>query len=255
MTKIYTAKAIALICLLIAQLAIAQQNDSLGRIAGIVLPLQDVTISAALDGIVEKIYAGEGQRLSKNKPILKLDDASDTLTIQRYQKVLEKRRYDDTSSKKLFNDEIISEGQALESAIELAIANLDLQQAQLQQNLKMVRAPFDGVLAKLHIEAGEWIDQGEPVADYIDTKQILVRFVAAPRFAARLKVGDSFHVFSGAENGAESRTGKVNFIDPIIDAQSGLRRIHLLVENKDYSLIAGQRVFVAQMTSTTPLKP
>lgn len=242
-----------LLCLLFTQFATAQSPAQSGRITGIVLPIQEVTISSSIAGIVENIDALEGEELSANELILKLNDASDLLNIQRYQQVLEKRLYDNDSIQQLYNEEIISEGQALESSIELSVAQLDLKQAELQQQRKLIRTPFSGVLAKLYVDTGEWVNQGDPVADFINTKQVIVRLVIAPSFAKGLQLGDSFQVFTDATSLEGSTFGIVDFIDPIIDAQSGLRRIHLLIENEDYNLISGQRVFasVSERNSAT----
>ncbi len=235
-----------------------------GKIPGIVLPAQRATISAASSGIVSSLAVEEGDAADTGALLVQLDDRSEQLTVDRYQQILKKRRYDHDSSQQLFKDDIISEGQALEREIELAVAELDLQQAKLNQALKAIVAPFDGMVASTDVEPGEWLEEGEPVMEFININELIIRIVVAPGLANSLTPGDTFAVYRQANAPSPFRDARITFIDPIIDAESGLRRIHLSMSNvaettspDQFAMTSGMRVFVARSPgqATEPAQP
>lgn len=227
--------------------------SSLPKIPGIVLPAQSATISAASAGIVSAVVVEEGDAVAAGALLVQLDNRSEQLTVDRYGQILKKRRYDHASSKELFKDEIISEGQALEREIELAVAELDLQQAELNQARKAIVAPFDGLVASTDVEQGEWLEEGEPVMEFINISQLIIRIVVAPALAQSLTLDEEFLVYQHAAAPTPFSKATLTFIDPVIDAESGLRRLHLTMNNEQNgtpanadATLSGTRVFVTR---------
>lgn len=74
--------------------------------------------------------------------------------------------------------------------VSVAKADVDLASAQMEQCL--VRAPFDGVVARAFKREAEYIRSGEPLLDVVDLTNLGVVFLAPARWLAWVKVGDEF---------------------------------------------------------------
>jgi multidrug efflux pump subunit AcrA (membrane-fusion protein) len=74
----------------------------------------------------------------------------------------------------------------------------------------------------------------------VNIDQVFVQFYLDPKFMQTLQLEQPVTVrFPVVANAAF--TGKISFIDPRIDAGSGLFRIKVLIDNPDHQIKAGMR--------------
>lgn len=136
---------------------------------GEVEPTQWSKISTQVTGTVEQIHVKEGDKISKNTPLAKLDDAVECTKASQYLanlRFLEKEteRYKalaekDYSSKSKY-ERILSEYQA-------AKAQLDAQNEVVGRML--IKSPLDGIVLKRDVELGETITPSD-VIFWVGTK-------------------------------------------------------------------------------------
>ena len=105
---------------------------------------------------------------------------------------------------------------------------------------KTVLAPLAGVVVKKHKEAGESVDRAEKLIEIVNLDQVYVQFYLDPVLMQATKEGQEVKVKFPVINNTEL-TGKITFVDPRIDAGSGLFRVKVLIENKDRVVKAGMR--------------
>ncbi|MEZ6122402.1 MAG: HlyD family efflux transporter periplasmic adaptor subunit [Planctomycetaceae bacterium] len=114
----------------------------------------------------------------------------------------------------------------------------ELKVAELQLEKRNIRAPFDGVVAEVTHQSGEWVEPGETVARLIDLKTLRADgFLPAPRATQDL-VGKLVRI---RLNSAEARTveGKITFVSPEIDPVNNEVRIRAEFDNSHMSARPG----------------
>jgi multidrug efflux pump subunit AcrA (membrane-fusion protein) len=97
------------------------------------------------------------------------------------------------------------------------------------------------VVRKFH-EPGEAVNEAEPVLQVMDSDKLLLLFHLEAPMLSVLKMGDEIDVVFPEITPAVERKAKIHFIDPEVDARSGLFRVRLLIDNKDQAVRPGMKV-------------
>jgi RND family efflux transporter MFP subunit len=211
-------------------------------IPGLILPLQDVEIGTPATGIVAEILVKEGDTVEKGQPLVRLNDEVEKLDVERTSKVLEKAKFDHEAAEKLLMDKIGTREEALKKRIEYDLATIQQKAAQVRLNERTIRAPIQGIVVKRDKEPGEALLLDETVAQIVHIRQVYAQFYIEPAQAQAMKPGDSMSIQVPSLPGSAPVAAKLDFIDPRMDAESGLYRIKLLVDNPGLLLKAGMRV-------------
>ncbi|MEQ1751523.1 MAG: efflux RND transporter periplasmic adaptor subunit [Prosthecobacter sp.] len=211
-------------------------------VPGLILPLHDVEIGTAATGIVAEVLVKEGDTVEKGQPLVKLNDEVEKLDVERTAKVLEKAKFDHEAAQKLLAEKIGTREDALKKQIEHDLSNLQMQAAQVRLKQRTINAPIQGIVVKRDKESGEAVLLNETVVQIVHIQQVYAQFYLEPDQARTLKPGADLKFKVPSLPDPQSFTGTIDFIDPRMDAESGLYRIKLLVDNKDLKLKAGMRV-------------
>jgi membrane fusion protein (multidrug efflux system) len=229
------------LCLLLA-LGLAPLHAEEKDTQGLVLPFKIVSVSSPIpvQEVIESILVEEGHQVTEGQVIVQLRNAKEKLTVKEYERVVELTEFAYKGAKSLFEQRIGSKEQMLKTLTEWERSKIQLQLAEEQLREKTVRAPIAGIVVKKYKEAGESVDRGEKLVDIVNIDQVFVQFYLDPKLMQVLKEEQPVTVRVGVLNDAQF-TGKINFIDPRIDASSGLFRTKILIENADHKIKAGMR--------------
>lgn len=215
------------------------------RIDGLVLPFREVVVASPVQSVIVKIAHREGETVKAGDVLAQLYSRIEELDMLRTKAALEKREFDFKGSSNLYQDKIISQDEALKNKIELDLARLQAEQANELFKQRTLLAPIDGLIVEQMREVGESVTSTQPVFRLVDIAQVYVQFYIRSEELGRFKLGETVQVHYVAGDAKTSRAGKVDFIDPRIDAASGLMRVKVLVQNPDRQIIPGLRVEVA----------
>ena len=160
-------------------------------------------VATEMSGRVEEVRFEEGQHIKNNQILIKLgaDILNQRLlaTSATYEQVLselEIARIEFERREKLFQSKAISEQsydenrfrvKGLEKRAESLKAEVERIEIELQK--KTIRAPFDGIVIKRHVDRGEWLAEGETVA--VLAKDDVIDIVAnvSERFIPFIQIG------------------------------------------------------------------
>jgi multidrug efflux pump subunit AcrA (membrane-fusion protein) len=115
----------------------------------------------------------------------------------------------------------------------------DLAMAQLKLEQRNIRAPFDGVIAKVERQVGEWVEPGAPVARIIGLKTLRAEgFLPAQQGLTEL-VGKPVRIQLSSSSPGEMIRGKVTFISSEIDPINMQVRFYAEFDNADLAALPG----------------
>lgn len=213
---------------------------------GVVLPFKEVVVSSPVQSSITAIYVKEGDVVQAGQPLAQLYNKLEELDMKRTKAALEKKEFDFKGSKNLFADKIISEDEALKNRIELELAKLQYEMAAEVNQQRAVHAPISGVVVEKLREIGEAVQASQPMFRLVDISRVYVQFYVRAEELASLKVGDEMNVRCPVLDAQGTFTGKIDFIDPRVDAASGLMRVKVLLPNSDGRIKAGLRAEVSR---------
>lgn len=160
-------------------------------------------VASELSGRVDKVHFEEGQRIKKNQVLIKLGAdilkkrlLATSATYEQMLSDLEIARIEFERREKLFKTKAISEQSYDENrfrvkGIEKRADSLkaDVERIEIELQKKIIRAPFDGIVIKRHVDRGEWLAVGATVA--ILAKDDVIDIVAdiSEKFIPYVQIG------------------------------------------------------------------
>ena len=138
--------------------------------------------------------------------------------------------------KKTEHQQAIAELRASEEELRLAALEVERIKAQIQD--RIVKSPIDGIVTEIHKQPGENVSNNEPqYATIVRVDQLKVRFYLDANTLKNTKPGDRVSLAIGPEK--FSTFGTVRFVFPVIDPDSGLGRLDVVIENSSGSIQSG----------------
>lgn len=245
------------------------QQKSMLRTQPLVASVEPVTrsvLAAEQAGLVAERSFDEGQAIEKGKLLVKTN--IDLILIQRavlvaqkgaaaamldraraeaeyaagelarLRKIGESRAVSEKDIQEAVKADKVARADVLMRQAELAEKNASLEQLELTIKKSQTHMPLGGVIARRHVEVGQWIKQGDPVAEIVQLDPLFVRIWVPEDVIATVKEGDEAVVTFDAL-GRRSFTGKVAQILPEADPNSRTFPVKLLLENPKLEIHPG----------------
>ncbi len=233
-------------------------------------PVTRSTLAAEEGGLVAERHFDEGQRVKKGELLART--RTDLLDIQltaavasraSAQAMLERAQADadhaarelarirklqseSVGSEKEINDALNNDrvGKAMVAVRTAELAEKDAQVGHLKLLIEksQVHSPFEGVIQRRHVEVGQWIKQGDPVAELVQLDPLFVRVYVPESVISRIRVGDTAAVtFDALGGGADAGevTGKIEQILPSADPSSRTFPVKILLPNPGMKIWPG----------------
>jgi HlyD family secretion protein len=235
--------------------------------AGTVTARRRAKLSPEVGGQVSALPFREGDQVSKGDVILQLDSRSQKANLVLRKRELEAARAEENRAcvssertrremervKRLADDQIVSvdlldAAESAHSAASAACAAAAAQTAraraavsltQTELSKTILRAPFDGVIAELTVQVGEWSTPSPPampipaVLDMIDPTSIYISAPMDEVDSARILAGQSVRVTIDSHRGREF-AAKITRVAPyVLDVQEQNRTVEVEAELDD----------------------
>lgn len=249
--------------------AVAAEDSFLA--SGPLIAENQVESKAQREGVVARIYAETGAPARKGQLLAELDDrqakADRNAVAARVQsleydvkgweyetKVLEA---DLERAEKMWEAKLITQ-QDLDHArykvqadkyeteryrFNLQSAREQLKAADLELAKTRVVAPFDGVVARRYVRAGEKVAVGDKLFWVTATSPLRIRFTAPERYLGRVKKGQKLALRAAGDN-APQHAARVIAVSPVIDPSTGFFEVIAEVVGKPADLYPGMTVIV-----------
>ncbi len=239
------------------------------QINGFTQPLREIELASDESGSIAELLVSEGERVSQDQVLARLDDrvqrlqveaaahlASSNSAMEAARQSLEKR--------KLINDriaELTSNGNAtasemIRAEMEYTIAlsrfmasqeesvsrEIELRRAELMLERRLIRAPFEGIIATVHRRQGEYVSPLRPeLVTLVDISKLLAVFNVASADLATLKSHEKLTITLQDDS---KISGTLDVVGVQTDAESGTVQIKVLIDNSEGKLRSGEQCFL-----------
>lgn len=208
----------------------------------------EISVVAEVQGRIAKLPFEEGSSIRRGQVIAQFDDAEWRAEVARAEALRDQNQsaYDRWKS-------VVEQKAGAQQDLDDANARLKVSEAELalaQSRLRKARitAPFSGVVGARQVSLGEFLDPGDVITDLARLDEMRVTFSAPERYIPHLKRGSPVHVSVTAYPGEEWE-GRIDVIEPIIDAQTRNVKILARVPNPGQRLRPGMSANVAATLS------
>ncbi|HVI01026.1 MAG TPA: efflux RND transporter periplasmic adaptor subunit [Enhygromyxa sp.] len=223
-----------------------------GELTGIVEPHAQVIIAAETNARVTARLIERGVRVEAEQRLFELDGSRAWIEYQRAQASVEARQTDTAQAERersrsstlheregisaAAHDRSIHASEAAASAEELA--RLSKRAAARGLRDSKIEAPFAGTIAEYHVELGDFVRVGTPVATLVDLSRVRVRVGLTAAELALVQIGDRFEV-EFADLGGRSLSAELKSVSPLADPRTGTYAAELWLDNPEQSLRQG----------------
>lgn len=262
------AKPVANAWLVIGTLLLWSAAACAGEFQGFTEPYHEIEVASPETGIVQAIRVKQGQRVEQGQVLAVLDDkilltalaiarakanataqldaaeAEFELRQRRLLKLESLRREGHASQEEVERtrtDVQIARARVLAAQEERELAGLEVGRIEVQLERRRIVSPISGIIARLHKEAGEFVSATAPeIATVVQLDYLRVKLYLSTAAAERLAPDQTLTLLF--PDTAQQSEGKVDFVSPTTDADSGTVRVEVLLDNRTGNYRSGVRV-------------
>ncbi len=205
---------------------------------GTAAPVQGVTVSADLPGIVEAIDFESGRRVREGEVLVQLDVRQEKAQLAAAQAQQELTRVNFERMQNLVTDGAISRADYDRAAAEQKQAEARVGEIRATIERKTIRAPFSGILGIRQVHLGQYMSAGDPVVPLQALDPIYVNFGVPQQDAGQLHVGRQIRVTADNLPGV-TMPGRVTAIDSVVDETTRNVKVQATLSNPDGRLRPG----------------
>ena len=199
-------------------------------------PARVAHLSAETDGRVEYIGAERGASLERGDIIVRLDERDRSARLAQAEALVKQREVEFEARERLKTESYVSEAQLQEAVAQLETARAELTRAKLDLDYMTIRAPFGGALQSRVVEIGDFVKRGDPIATYVDNREIIVSANVSEFDAQAVSVGSNAEARLAT---GEIVRGRIRYVAPVADEATRTFTVELEVDNTDGALRAG----------------
>lgn len=213
---------------------------------GTLAAIQKVTVSSDSDSRVTKIFFKNGQLVSKDTPLIQMDDsnAKAELAVNQANLALAEATYKR-------NAQLLKYGATTKQNLDQLLAEVvndktTVKNSQIALDNLTLKAPFDGQLGAFQINQGDYVSAGDALVTLVSKSPIRVDYSIPQDLAEKLKMKQNVIITAKAIP-SQSFNGAVSYISPTVDSDTGTISLQATIANKDGLLSPGMFVQVVEV--------
>jgi membrane fusion protein, multidrug efflux system len=214
-------------------------------VPGVVEPLEPVVVSAESGGRVLSVPFEEGEQVRGGSRLLQVDTQLDSARINLLENQLDSARREYERTEKLSKNGLATPQQLEQADTALENARLNLEQAKIGASKGGVRSPVTGTVLQKHVERGEFVAPGAPVATLAELDEMIVRAHVPETRIRHLQEGDTVQVRLPALD--DERQATVRRRSLSASPRTGTFGVELLVDNADGEIRAGMSARISMV--------
>ena len=226
------------IAVTVAQVKHEQRSQAI-RNSGRISHKNEMRLSFKTGGLIEQINVEEGDEVAAGQILAALDLEEINAQQERAASNFKNSAADLERFSKLHADALVSLQVKQNAQLANDSAAAELQIANFNKKLSVIRAPADGRILKRFVESSELVQPGQPVLLLASRKQgSVVRVGLIDQDIVKVGVGDPANIILDAYPGRKF-TGKVSEVALSTDSNAGTFEVEILIDDQGFSLRSG----------------
>jgi RND family efflux transporter MFP subunit len=246
---------------------------------GFTEPFRVIDVAAAEMGIIDEIEVREGDRVGQGDVLATLDKevlevtlriaaeaksaqgqlasaaAELRLRTERLERLTTLRESQHATEQEVIRaveEKEVAEGNLLAIQEALEVKALEYQRIQAQLERRNVRSPADGVVTQIYKDAGEFVAPTDPIVlTVVQLDPLFATFSIPAQNIRGLKPGGTVTLRIGSA-GSKAK-GTLEFVSPVINAQSGTVTVKVKLANSSDRFRSGERCKLVLTDNTDAL--
>jgi membrane fusion protein, multidrug efflux system len=211
--------------------------DAIGTVA----PVQGVTVSADLPGVVDRIAFDSGRTVDKGDVLVQLDTRQEQAQLAGAESQVQLARVNFERMRGLVEQDAVSRAEFDAAAAAHQQAEARVREIRATIERKTIRAPFAGVLGIRQVNLGQYLTGGDPIVPLQSLNPVYVNFGVPQQEAGKMRQGRRVRITVG-ELGEGQFTGHVTAIDSIVDPTTRNVQVQATLSNPGGRLRPGMFV-------------
>ncbi|WP_017220200.1 efflux RND transporter periplasmic adaptor subunit [Moritella dasanensis] len=197
---------------------------------------RETNLGAEIAGRVEAVLAKRGSFVNKGDIIVRMEKNDLPQLLMRAKTLYKQREIEYEGAKKLAAQGFQGKARLAEAASALMDASTNVFTIKLQLEKAVIIAPISGILNERHVEVGDYLAKGDPIAIIADINPLIIKADVTELDVNNVKLQQvaKVRLVSGQEI-----TGKVRYISRVANAATNTFRIEVAIDNTDLTLSAG----------------
>ncbi len=211
-------------------------------------PSSEIELSSSAEGVVATVSAERGDNIRKGQVLLTLASGAEraALEVAKERAAFAERNVE--RNRELLNKGLLSGFERDELLTEKQLADLTVEEVEVQLEQKTVRSPINGVVAKRYISEGEYVGS-DSLMKLVALNPMHAEILMRSDYYGQIKPGMkvTVEVQGPAQSDLADQTfeGKVIIVDRVIDAASTTFGVRVSIPNRQLKLPAGLKCRVA----------
>lgn len=174
-------------------------------------------IRAEISGQVRAVQFQEGDRVTKDQVLLKIDDSELRAQLAQAEAAFHLAELNLKRSENLTEARSMSQAEADRVRSEYASSQAALSLLRVRVAKTEIKAPFDGIVGARTISPGDYITAATVITTLDDLSRLKIDFQVPERFTSKVRNGTAFTVRAQTSTGEARAKGEVYFISSVID--------------------------------------
>lgn len=186
-------------------------------LVGSLAPNETAQLRAEIAGQVRAVQFQEGDKVTKDQVLLKIDDAELRAQLAQAEASFHLAELNLKRSENLTEAKSMSQAEADRMRSEHASAQAALSLLRVRLAKTEIKAPFDGIVGARTISPGDYITAATVITTLDDLSRLKIDFQVPERFTSKVKPGTTFTVRAQTPSGEAKAQGEVYFISSVIE--------------------------------------
>lgn len=206
---------------------------------------QHIELRALEQGYLKSIFVDEGQNVQQGQKMFKIMPNVYEADSQKMRAEVNLAQIEYNNTKLLADKNVVSQNELALSKAKLDKARAELQMAQTHLGFTDIKAPFNGIMDKLHVREGSLLEEGELITTLSNNSKMWVYFnvpeVQYLDYITKKKAGENEKVRLRLANGEFfDQDGEVETIEGEFNNETGNIEFRATFQNPDKILRHGQ---------------
>ncbi len=224
--------------------------ETLGAV-GSIQPNETVDLRPEAEGVVKAFYFDEGQVVEAGQKLFELDSGKESAQLAKARADAEIARITLERSQTLAGTKAISQQEIDDWKARLAAREAEVTLYEERLDDTIITAPLRGVMGARHVSVGQYVTPSTVLVTLVDLSDVKVVYGVPEQELARLRIGQPVNIRVAAWTEREF-SGKVDFIDPVVNETTRMASVRAVVPNNDGRLKAGMFARVETVVDRRP---